>query len=159
MSQSLDPFEVAFNESETPPESPIASPTTTAAPEEETLKDPKMKGTSPANSDDERAAQPLLAASAAGGKAKDEEEEEEENMEVELGKYQAVDPDKMAKMHSFPRKRHGILKSKVVYPIQQGITSFQSTIAVMPYSRSNVLYLDGSFGCYEADGFVVNTIV
>eukprot|EP00262_Sarcandra_glabra_P019187 TRINITY_DN714_c0_g1_i1.p1 TRINITY_DN714_c0_g1~~TRINITY_DN714_c0_g1_i1.p1 ORF type:complete len:197 (-),score=57.77 TRINITY_DN714_c0_g1_i1:5-595(-) len=93
MKQSKDPFEVAFDDPDSPPDSPIP-------PEDETP--------TTADGDDDIGARPQsstpvppVVTSAGAGKTKEEEEEEEEeNMDVELGKLPSGDPDKMAKMQA-----------------------------------------------------------
>ncbi|ERN20538.1 hypothetical protein AMTRI_Chr01g112160 [Amborella trichopoda] len=83
MKQSQDPFEAAIEESETPPDSPTPA------------------GEVAGNSDDDGVSRQVPANVPPTGKTReDEEEEEEENMDVELGKLQSGDPDKMAKMQA-----------------------------------------------------------
>eukprot|EP00252_Welwitschia_mirabilis_P021237 TRINITY_DN5379_c0_g1_i1.p1 TRINITY_DN5379_c0_g1~~TRINITY_DN5379_c0_g1_i1.p1 ORF type:complete len:212 (+),score=46.51 TRINITY_DN5379_c0_g1_i1:362-997(+) len=102
----IDPFEVAANESLTPPDSPIDR----LVNDDPNLKDIDVKNISkdttsptatPLNSDDEvdegitqsrSAQQPLQDDTPLRKMTKDEEEE---NMDVELTKYNTVDPDKV----------------------------------------------------------------
>ncbi|XP_058101048.1 transcription initiation factor TFIID subunit 11 [Magnolia sinica] len=96
MKQSKDPFEAAFDEPESPPESPIAPEleTPVADADEEISGRPQTAVANPSTG-------PAAAAIAGTGKTKEEEEEEEEeNMDVELGKVPSGDPDKMAKMQA-----------------------------------------------------------
>lgn len=107
---SIDPFEIATNEYDTPPDSPHGIETTTeAGNEEDTLKEDiktnNKGGTSatatPINSDaedDEVVSQPpLLPNATAAEEPHKSKDEEDENMDVELGKYQSGDPDKIDK--------------------------------------------------------------
>uniref|UniRef100_A0A0C9QX32 TSA: Wollemia nobilis Ref_Wollemi_Transcript_2062_976 transcribed RNA sequence n=1 Tax=Wollemia nobilis TaxID=56998 RepID=A0A0C9QX32_9CONI len=94
---SLDPFESAFNESETPPDSPIPSPSNSEAPPAAFA---PPSATTDASKDDnekeeaESQSQATEATPAEAAKAKEEDDDEEENVDVELGKYQSDDPDK-----------------------------------------------------------------
>lgn len=107
---SIDPFEIATNDYDTPPDSPHGIETTTdAGNEEDALKgDIKTnnKGdisptatpiNSDAEDDDVVSQPPLLQNAAASEEPPKSKEEEEENMDVELGKYQSGDPDKIEK--------------------------------------------------------------
>ncbi|XP_077229567.1 transcription initiation factor TFIID subunit 11-like [Tasmannia lanceolata] len=89
MKRSKDPFEAAYGERESTPESPIP---------------PEEAGTPAPNAEEENISQPPSVPStsrAAPRKTKEEEEEEEEeNMDVELSKISSADPDKMAKMQA-----------------------------------------------------------
>lgn len=111
-----DPFEAAYEEQESPPESP-------GPPEEEIVAADGHAGADVGEEELDEQAQPgapsAAAASAAPAavatgrgnsaraKEEEEEEEEEENMGVELRKLPTGDPDKLAKMQlsslSFPR--------------------------------------------------------
>lgn len=94
MKQSKDSLDAAFDEQESPPDSPIAPETETPAPDVD--EDVAVRSRSAVATPSTGAAS---AAAAGTGKGKeDEEEEEEENMDVELGKFPSGDPDKKAKM-------------------------------------------------------------
>lgn len=106
---SIDPFEIATNDYDTPPDSPHGiEETTDAGNEEDTLKEDiktNNKGATsptatPINSDaedDEVVSQPpLVQNTTAAEEPPKSKDEEEENMD-ELGKYQSGDPDKIEK--------------------------------------------------------------
>ncbi|XP_059069512.1 transcription initiation factor TFIID subunit 11 isoform X1 [Cryptomeria japonica] len=121
---SLDPFESAFNESVTPPDSPLPSPTHSeaAAAVKQDLKDSSRNNKGNISSDDEdydapdgpprpqeehqQPPNPPDAAKATASAAKDEDDddEENENVDVELGKYQSEDPDKTERFTAILKK-------------------------------------------------------
>ncbi|GLJ50334.1 hypothetical protein SUGI_1072260 [Cryptomeria japonica] len=120
---SLDPFESAFNESVTPPDSPLPSPTHSeaAAAGKQDLKDSsKSKGNISSDDDDydapdgpphsqEQPQQPVnppdaAKATTAAAKDDDDDDEENENVDVELGKYQSEDPDKTERFTAIMKK-------------------------------------------------------
>ncbi|XP_031481052.1 transcription initiation factor TFIID subunit 11 [Nymphaea colorata] len=77
--QATDPFEVAFADQDSPPESPIREAPATNTHDQRTA------------AENNRVVEK---------NKEEEEEEEEENVDSELGKFQTGDPDKTAKMQA-----------------------------------------------------------